>query len=362
MIPLLLLLPLVAGQHHALNHCPQVAPVQGFRPDKFLGSWHVQKQFRVPAEDEMTCKSITFNSDGSLHFDFSARSKPYTVPGEFLVDSGAEGIIKGIFQYSDVLGSQDSGEVIWYIIDTDYTDFAILTACHQEALLHKQYVYILSRKQNLNEYEEAFVDVKFRNIYYPSDGTLFTRDNSECQLDPTEPTNQTNEEPMNQVTELEPVITPDDNLIEPAVDPEPEPNDAPIDENKGEEQPTTPSSSPAETVLEEETPVEGVNVDSNSFGPEDAPEYLVRSALDKISAMNQYRDIFADGNPRVANSNQRILELVRRMQHKRSFVNWKDIVDDANVEKVTSESENSFVRSLRKRPNFLELAVALDNS
>lgn len=160
------------GQYHAMGDCPSLASIQPFNPGKFLGTWHINEQYRVRVEEGMTCKTLTFGDDGSVTLNFSAKLKPFSVAGKFLVDASAAGIMKAKFDYSDVLGSDDVGEVLWYVLDTDYTSHAIIAACQQLALTNKQYLYVLTRDLEPSAYDEAKIDVAFRNTHFEGGGEL----------------------------------------------------------------------------------------------------------------------------------------------------------------------------------------------
>lgn len=128
----------------------------------------------------MECKTIDFLPDGNVKFNFYSNTKPYSVPGIFLVDATAKGVIRATFQFSDVMGSRADGDVTWRILKTDYKNYAIIASCYEEGIINKEFVYMIVRDPELSQVEKSILDIEFMNVHYPQGGEMEEQNLSSC--------------------------------------------------------------------------------------------------------------------------------------------------------------------------------------
>ncbi|XP_033226090.1 apolipoprotein D-like [Belonocnema kinseyi] len=138
------------AQVPGFGSCPKVDVVQNFDVSKYLGVWYeVQKYFAV---FEFGGKCITANytqkSDGSvnvLNRQINVLTgKPSTIEGSAkLAGSTNEGKLSVVFP--SVPGQIPAP---YWILDTDYENYAVVFSCTDVTLFHAKIIWILTRKQD----------------------------------------------------------------------------------------------------------------------------------------------------------------------------------------------------------------------
>ncbi|XP_018018373.1 uncharacterized protein LOC108674907 isoform X1 [Hyalella azteca] len=354
-----------AAQHVSSSQCPTMHSMEDFDAREFLGTWYVYQQYKVGAERGMSCKTLTMKEDGSATMEFIAKSRLLTVEGMFLVDANSMGLIKAKFDYGDVLGSDNTGVVVWNILATDYNTYAVLAACQEGDTSSKQYVYVLSRTSTPSSYQVARMEANYRVFDGQwGDGILETQDLGQCEV-------------------IDSRVSGLPSISELAQD---------------AEEPTTEGLMLGEEALQELEKLGGSNalihiniadssiaVHGNRAPPFKSPsvsgtstQHSFRSGATAIAAPastttaqvssevttptnSMYEEILLGVNPTSPQQQMdpRVAAFILRLKKPPSFIEWSEITNSPTFRKGAENGTpvDLFINSLRNKPNFVDFAA-----
>ncbi|KAF2366410.1 Lipocalin/cytosolic fatty-acid binding domain [Trinorchestia longiramus] len=344
---------LVMGQHYSTSQCPTMHVKPNFDPREFLGTWHIYQQYRVDAEKGMSCKTVTLKEDGTVKFEFVARSRLIEVEGSFLVDSDSAGLLKAKFDYADVLGSDSTGVVVWSILSTDYGSHAVLAACQEGEESSKQYLYVLSRHTTPSSYHLARMDANFRTIDEHSGGILETQEIDHCgklrsKLSAVPSIRDLAHDNQDVTTQI---ITTDGlerNTGSPSV----------IHINIADSSISVnadPTTSFKANDVAETTP--------NSYSTSVVyPPATAESGEGEITtpSVSMYEEITLEGDEGIEERKMdfRVASFINRLQKMPNFIEWSDITSTPTfrIGTDTRSPVDRFINSLKHKPNFVDFA------
>jgi len=131
----------VSGHVFRFGDCPSIDVQKDFEMKKFLGQWYVLQKFRTSSN----CMMENITSEGDDYYitenlepvgvSLSQKGKVSFVPGE------PNSVMKVSFPYSSPLGDQN-----YWVIMTDYEQYAAVWSCQRIFFGHRESAQIMSRK------------------------------------------------------------------------------------------------------------------------------------------------------------------------------------------------------------------------
>lgn len=178
---------LAYGQRPALGRCPDVKAKEDFDINQFVGEWNeIERSFYV-FESSLSCTKLNF----TLYENDTMRNEvTYKVPwrgtpsvSSYTVKdvSGSPGTLNMVLDGTlpAVIARMAPGSGKYIVLDTDYTDYALIYSCTDLRLVHADFIWVLGRTNDIS--------VDARTIVYSSlDKSKINRDrllltnNKEC--------------------------------------------------------------------------------------------------------------------------------------------------------------------------------------
>jgi len=172
--------------------CPQVTGISDFQED-YLGQWF--QLAALPAffaSNADACVWAKYSPSGSGPY-FSVKNSGISSTTNLRYEIDGSAIVTGDLGEVNVafFGPPNAGEPNYYVLDTDYTEFAYVWNCENFYFSHVPYLWILNRGFNyteeyVNEQQQKATDIlvqKFR--YTPSRAAsiianMYKTDHSNC--------------------------------------------------------------------------------------------------------------------------------------------------------------------------------------
>ncbi|XP_055546319.1 apolipoprotein D-like [Wyeomyia smithii] len=170
--------------------------VKNFELEKYLGKWYEIERYEQDYQRNMECVTVEYSQgEGNQSFEFKNKGllpeknayASFSGSG-ILSDPTAEPLV-GKLNIS--YGIKHAGDSNYWIMDTDYTSFALIYSCVpivDTASVIEGY-WLLSRMPELPEELQILEKVKFiQNTYFIADHVRTTNQSqSLCRMEPKEP-------------------------------------------------------------------------------------------------------------------------------------------------------------------------------
>merc|ERR1711911_50806 len=133
----------------SLGSCPSPSVVANFDAAQYAGTWYENRKYPVIFEVGQRCVRATYtdNGDGTIGVLNEATGLfggPVSISGTARQTAPPSGKLAVSFPSASF-----SGEGAYWVLDTDYTSFAVVYSCTPiTPLLKSQIVWILTRDQN----------------------------------------------------------------------------------------------------------------------------------------------------------------------------------------------------------------------
>ncbi|XP_043465732.1 apolipoprotein D-like [Leptopilina heterotoma] len=138
----------VLSQVPGIGNCPKVKVIQDFNASKYMGLWYAATKYFAIFEfgGKCTTANYSLNSNGSVNVINRQinilTERPSTIEGIARVKSNqTEGKLEVVFPS---LPGKFSAP--YWILDTDYDNYAVVFSCTDLGLFHFKIVWILTRK------------------------------------------------------------------------------------------------------------------------------------------------------------------------------------------------------------------------
>ncbi|XP_047476192.1 apolipoprotein D-like [Penaeus chinensis] len=163
-------LSVTSSQEIFFGSCPKQDVVQNFDLNSYLGKWYeIEKYFAI---FELGGKCIT--ADYSLLPNGNVKvvntqtnaltGKVNSIEGEAVLADPASGEAKLVVSFSPFGGATAGGNSNYWVLDTDYTSYAIVWSCSFDIkLANAQILWILMRDQNPDPQRLNYVKTLIRN-------------------------------------------------------------------------------------------------------------------------------------------------------------------------------------------------------
>ena len=179
---LLLLVVAVSGQVPFLGGCPRPPIVHDFQPQLYLGQWYECSKYFTVFEVGRKCIKAVYTDAGYGRIGVNNRSikilggnrsdirgiaKPVGRPGQAKLRVNFEGV-----------PSFGSG-ANYIVLDTDYTQYAIVWSCSSLKLLNTQFLFVLARDRFPSQYLVKHIMKRIRSFGLDT-GKLKRTDQKSC--------------------------------------------------------------------------------------------------------------------------------------------------------------------------------------
>ncbi|XP_023019744.2 apolipoprotein D isoform X1 [Leptinotarsa decemlineata] len=164
----ILTINIISGQqiYPFLGECPKVEVMKNFNTEKFLGKWYEQEKYPIFLEMEGKCTTYQYTTNANstikvaMHQVSTITKKPNNFEGDIKLDNktGEAKLIMGIPSMNI--------DVPYWVLDTDYKEYAVVWSCIQEGKFSVRFCWILTRKNTSRKeiMERAYDVLKKQNI------------------------------------------------------------------------------------------------------------------------------------------------------------------------------------------------------
>ncbi|KAF0289102.1 Apolipoprotein D [Amphibalanus amphitrite] len=181
-LSLLVLVAAAAGQVPFLGSCPRPPIVGNFEPQFYLGRWYEYSKYFTVFEVGRKCIQAVYSDAGYGRIGVTNRSikvlggtrsdirgvaKPVGRPGQAKLRVNFEGVPS--------FGSDAN----YIVLDTDYTQYAIVWSCSSLKLFNTQFLFVLTREQFPSPYLVKHIMKRIRHFGLDT-GKLQKTDQKNC--------------------------------------------------------------------------------------------------------------------------------------------------------------------------------------
>ncbi|XP_048749316.2 apolipoprotein D-like [Ostrea edulis] len=142
--------PAVYGQVYSPGFCQNIPNLMYFQLEPYLGTWYEYARFHLNELDGVTCAKSTY----SLNTDNTIR----VITTGIKRRAGEPVRLKGVGEVFDPINEPERGQLSYYstapvlpkgnywVLDTDYSSFAVVYSCNQLEKYKVETAYILLRE------------------------------------------------------------------------------------------------------------------------------------------------------------------------------------------------------------------------
>jgi len=185
---LIFFVSVTTGQRWGGGYCPTITPKKDFEKEKFLGHWIEVEKSPSIFDLMMRCMTVDYmdSHDQTMNVvvkGVSLAGIPLSINGDGIIQDQGKA---GYFSVRYAFGVPFQG-TLTTILDTDYTDYAIVYSCTNSilsGLFHTEYVWLLTRDGSLPNPTR-------QNVYEKLDELKIRRDRLVMSDRSTCPTNTT---------------------------------------------------------------------------------------------------------------------------------------------------------------------------
>ncbi|KAK7574381.1 hypothetical protein V9T40_011572 [Parthenolecanium corni] len=147
------------------GRCPQHVPAVELDLEKFQGLWYeVERTFYV-FELLAVCPRFNFTllDDGSLEVQFFMKNRVYqdtnVYTGEVVPERKNPSVwdVRPKTSLPSMISRILPGSGKYYVLDTDYDNFAILWSCSNMGLMHSDLIWILGRDKKISPLHRSLI-------------------------------------------------------------------------------------------------------------------------------------------------------------------------------------------------------------
>ncbi|XP_014244096.1 apolipoprotein D-like [Cimex lectularius] len=153
-----LLVATSAAQRPAFGRCPTVEPKENFDVEKFVGNWvEIERSFYL-FESSLSCTKVNFTlyENSTLKADVNYRV-PWrgtsSVSSYFVKDATkTPGELNMVLASTlpSLIARMAPGSGKYIVLDTDYTDFALIYSCTDLRFVHADFIWVLGRGSDIS--------------------------------------------------------------------------------------------------------------------------------------------------------------------------------------------------------------------
>ena len=142
----------VANAYISTGACPTPSLKANFDATRYMGLWHEQMRDAGMPWESNDCQQARYslNADGTVavkNTQYNPKTDQVEVATATATFDGAKGAVK-FFEYAP------AGD--YEVLETDYDTFAVVYSCSNYYLAKAEYIWVLTREQNVVDYQVLF--------------------------------------------------------------------------------------------------------------------------------------------------------------------------------------------------------------
>ncbi|BES96055.1 Lipocalin / cytosolic fatty-acid Hypothetical protein protein family [Nesidiocoris tenuis] len=146
------------GQRPAFGRCPNVTAKADFDIDKFVGQWNeIERSFYL-FESSLSCTQLNFTlyENDTMRTEVTYRVpwrgtssvSSYRVKDVSMTPGELNMVLDG--PLPSVIARMAPGSGKYIVLDTDYTDYALIYSCTDLRLVHADFIWVLGRGKDIS--------------------------------------------------------------------------------------------------------------------------------------------------------------------------------------------------------------------
>lgn len=153
-----LFISLSSSQRPAFGRCPDVVPKTDFDVSKFAGEWNeIERSFYL-FESSLSCTKLNFtlftNDTMVAEVNYRAPWRGTSSESEYIIKdvSKTPGILNMVLASTlpALIARLAPGSGKYIVLDTNYTDYALIYSCTDLRLLHADFIWVLGRSKDIS--------------------------------------------------------------------------------------------------------------------------------------------------------------------------------------------------------------------